>query len=159
MLATAELATWVKAPSNDAAVVIVSSASLPRHLIDTLHLAIVDWDEVAYLCVNDTDALQQNWLNGESRQGNLNPSSNCQASAILRSISKRCYLLDVEENGGQARLAWLGSVCGHQLRFLQLDQVISPDSPNATLERQAERVLYAARGLVKGVLEERYLAL
>ncbi|MGF6695367.1 hypothetical protein M2318_005469 [Metapseudomonas resinovorans] len=157
MLTVSEFATWVKEPSREVAVVIVSSAGLPKYIIDGLNVAIADWEEVAYLIVRDMDSLQENWLNTGSEQESKSKLANCQASELLRSISKSCYLLDVEE-GGQVRMAWLGSVCGHKLRFLQLDQVMSADSPKATLDAQVERVLSAARALVKTILEERFLA-
>ncbi|WP_414154776.1 transketolase [Pseudomonas sp. BNK-43-a] len=154
MLAISRFARWVKAPSQDVAVVVVSSAALPEILSIGLHAALEGWNEVAHLHVQDMDGLQANWLTAGDGQRTLAAESACEASALLRAVSKRCYLLDLESDG-QVRLAWLGSVCGHELRCLQLDPALNRQGSPVT---QVEQVVDVARMLVKRILEERFLA-
>ncbi|MDF0730104.1 transketolase [Pseudomonas entomophila] len=138
----------MKTPSQEAAVVIVSSAALGAEVSDGLARAIADWNEVAHLHVQDMDALQANWLAAERGQ----PHTDCQASALLRAVSKRCYLLDLESEGA-VRLAWLGSVCGHELHCLQLTPGLAAEEG---AQAQVQRVVEVARTLVRTVLAERF---
>jgi hypothetical protein len=135
-------------------VVIVSNAGLPKYLIDRLHMAIVDWSEFSYLIVRDPRQLQDNWLDAENRQDCPGEDANCVASQLLRAVSKNCYLLDVED-GDQACLAWLGSVCGHELRYLRLRQTVSLESSKSSMDEQVEQILSVGRELLRHILEER----
>lgn len=154
MLAISRLARWVKAPARDVAVVVVSSPALAKTISDELAVAISDWDQVAHLCVEDMDGLQADWLAAGG-------TGHCvdTATVLLRSIPKRCYLLDLE-TGGQVRLAWLGSVCGHELRCLQLAPELSTPALNAldATASQVREIVDGIRALVKQVLEERFVA-
>ena len=62
MHAISQSAVWIKEPSADAGVVIVTSAALPKYMIDKLHVAIDDWDQVAYLAVKQSRELMLDWL-------------------------------------------------------------------------------------------------
>ena len=48
MLPISRFARWVKAPSQDVAVVVVSSAALPEILSIGLHAEVEGWNEVAH---------------------------------------------------------------------------------------------------------------
>lgn len=140
---------WIKEPAAGVAVVIVSSTDLSGTLALRLKTALEDWDEVAYLQVFDPTALQQEWLAAENQRAGF--ACTCQASAVLGGLGKNCLLLDIE-NGRRGELAWLGSVCGHTLRFLELQAGEHLD------ESQCERIVAALRDLVKHQLEGRYLS-
>lgn len=153
MHAISQSAVWIKEPSADAGVVIVTSAALPKYMIDQLHVAIDDWDQVAYLAVKQSRELMLDWL----RVG-FNPEQStrvdaCDASQLLRCVSKGSFLLDVEV-GAEPCLTWLGSVWGHALRVVELGNV---GASNAAMGRQVEDVLSATRSLAKSVLQERCL--
>ena len=153
MTVTTKCAVWIKQPTRDVGVVVVSSASLPQGFIQRLSAALDDWDEVAYLMVERGEQLQSDWLHAEGAA----VSSGCEATQLLRAIPKGCFLLDIED-GQNARLTWLGSVYGHTLRFLELAQMTT-DSPAALLTSEAERVVLMAQMLVKQLLEERFTSL
>ncbi|MGZ0714757.1 transketolase [Pseudomonas palleroniana] len=150
MHAISQSAIWVKEPLADTGVVIVTSAALPKYMIDALHMAIDDWDQVAYLVVQQSKAFMLDWLQLGSNPTALVPATTCQASQLLRGVSKGCFLLDVEVSP-IPRLAWLGSVCGHPLRVLKLGDAAS----HAALDEQVEEILSVTRTLVKSVLQER----
>ncbi|MGE7990158.1 transketolase [Pseudomonas sp. NPDC089554] len=148
MLAISKFARWLKEPSREVAVVIVSSTALAEDVSQGLEAAIADWNEVAHLRVEDMEGLQANWLATDVAHA----SGECQASELLRAVSKRCYLLDLESDGS-VRLAWLGSVCGHELRCLQLEPALAAQGE---AQEQVVRVVEVARSLVKTILEERF---
>ncbi|UOK36818.1 transketolase [Pseudomonas palleroniana] len=150
MHAISQSAIWVKEPLADTGVVIVTSAALPKYLIDALHMAIDDWDQVAYLAVRQSRAFMLDWLQSGSNPTASAPATPCQASQLLRGVSKGCFLLDVEVSP-IPRLTWLGSVCGHPLRVLRLEYAAS----HAALDQQVEEILSVTRTLVKSVLQER----
>lgn len=152
MLAISKFARWLKDPSGDVAVVIVSSAALAEDVSHGLEAAIADWNEVAHLRVEDMEGLQANWLATDVAHA----AGECQASEMLRAVSKRCYLLDLESDG-PVRLAWLGSVCGHELRCLQLEPALSAQAQaQIQAQEQVAQVMEVARSLVKTILEERF---
>lgn len=149
MQAISQSAVWIKEPSADAGVVIVTSAALPKYMIDKLHVAIDDWDEVAYLAVTQSRALMLDWLRvGSNPEQSIDA---CDASQLLRGVSKSSFLLDVDV-GAVPGLTWLGSVCGHPLRIVELGTIASS---NAAMDRQVEEVLSVTRRLAKSVLQER----
>ena len=148
MHAISQSAVWIKEPSADAGVVIVTSAALPKYMIDKLHVAIDDWDQVAYLAVKQSRALMLDWL----RVGS-SPEQACDARQLLRGVCKSSFLLDVEV-GTVPGLTWLGSVCGHPLRVVDLGTIAST---HTAMDRQVEAVLLATRSLAKSVLQERYV--
>lgn len=150
MHAISESAIWVKEPLADTGVVIVTSAALPKHMIDTLHMAIDDWDQVAYLVVRQSRAFMLDWLNVGSSPMASAPATTCRASQLLHRVSRGCFLLDVEVSP-IPRLTWLGSVCGHPLRVLKLGEAAS----HAAIDKQVEEILSVTRTLVKSVLQER----
>ncbi|MHC8286065.1 transketolase [Pseudomonas sp. XS1P51] len=151
MQATSQSAVWIKEPSADAGVVIVTSAALPKYMIDKLHVAIDDWDQVAYLVVTQSRALMLDWLRVGSNPEQSSLVDGCDASQLLCSVSKGSFLLDVEV-GAVPGLTWLGSVCGHPLRVVELGTVASS---SAAMDRQVEEVLSVTRRLAKSVLQER----
>jgi len=147
MHAISQFAVWIKEPSADAGVVIVTSATLPKYMIDKLHVAIDDWDQVAYLAVKQSEALMVDWLRAEQSAG----AYTCHASRLLRGVSHGSFLLDVEV-GTVPGLTWLGSVHGHPLRVVELGTIASS---TAAMDQQVEQVLSATRGLAKSVLQAR----
>ncbi|MEN2397605.1 transketolase [Pseudomonas halotolerans] len=149
MHAISQSAVWIKEPSADAGVVIVTSAALPKYMIDKLHVAIDDWDQVAYLAVKQAEALMVDWLRVGS---NPQPSAGgevCYASQLLRAVPHGSFLLEVGTFSG---LTWLGSVCGHPLRVVELGEIASS---TVAMDRQVEEVLLATRSLAKSVLQAR----
>ncbi|WP_062378685.1 hypothetical protein [Pseudomonas abietaniphila] len=151
MHAISQSAVWIKEPSADVGVVIVTSAALPQYMIDKLHMAIDDWDQVAYLAIKQSEALKADWLRVGS---NPEPSAEvaaCYASHLLSSVSHGSFLLDVEV-GTIPCLTWLGSVHGHPLRVVELDTIASS---TAAMDQQVELVLSATRRLAKSVLQAR----
>ncbi|WP_053183838.1 hypothetical protein [Pseudomonas thivervalensis] len=150
MLAISQSAIWVKEPLADTGVVIVTSAALPKYMIDTLHMAIDDWDQVAYLVVQQSRAFMHDWLQFGAHSIEPVPASTCRASQLLRGVSKGCFLLDIEDTP-IPRLTWLGSVCGHPLRVLKLGEAAS----QAAIDTQVEEILSVTRTLVKSGLQER----
>lgn len=151
MHSTLEAAVWIKEPLPDVGVVIVTSAALPKYIIDKLHIAIDDWDQLAYLVVRHSSDFMLDWLRAGLIESESNSPVPCHASQLLRSLTKGCYLLDVEI-GPKPDLAWLGSVCGHKLRFVNLGNVALTD---AGLDQQVEGILAVARSLAKNVLQDR----
>lgn len=152
MLAISKFARWLKEPSHEVAVVIVSTSALAEDASLGLAAAISGWNEVAHLRVEDMDGLQANWLEAAGKPASAFEANPCQASELLRAVSKRCYLLDLE-SAGPVRLAWLGSVCGHELRCLQLEPALAAEGQ---AQEQVARVVEVARSLVKRILEERF---
>ncbi|WDY56924.1 transketolase [Pseudomonas sp. PSKL.D1] len=150
MHAAAQSAVWVKEPSSDAGVIIVTSAALPKYMIDKLHLAIEHWDEVGYLVVTQSNTLMLDWLQGSGQTFETSASPSY-ASHLLRGVSKGSYLLDVEV-GPEPSLSWLGSVRGHSLRVVKLRETMGS---NNAMDNQVEGVLSMVRALVKNVLLER----
>ena len=146
MHATSQSAVWIKEPSTEAGVVIVTSTALPKYMIDQLHVAIDDWDQVAYLAVTHSRALMLDWLRVGS---SFEPS--CEASQLLHTVSKGSFLLDVEVDSVPG-LTWLGSVCGHPLRVVELGPIASTA---AEMDRQIETIIAATQQLAKSVLQER----
>ena len=148
MHAISQFAVWIKEPSAEAGVVIVTSAALPNYMIEQLHVAIDDWDQVACLAVTQSRALMLDWLRvGASLE------SVCDASQLLHAVSRGSFLLDVEI-GPVPGLTWLGSVCGHPMRVVELGTVEASD---AAMDRQVEAIITATRILAKSVLQERYV--
>ncbi|WP_433735537.1 transketolase [Pseudomonas putida] len=147
MHAISQFATWLKEPTPGAGVVIVISAALPDDMIDKLHLTIDDWDQVACLVVTQPTALMLDWL----RAGSETQIPRCDASQLLRCVAKGCFLLDIEM-GPMPGLAWLGSVCGHTLRVLEVGPVASTSS---AMDQQLDSILSVTRALAKNVLQER----
>ncbi|WP_392890058.1 transketolase [Pseudomonas migulae] len=148
MHATSQSAVWIKEPSMEAGVVIVTSAALPKYMIDKLHVAIDDWDQVAYLAVTQSRALMLDWLRLGSSLG-----QSCEASQLLHAVSKSSLLLDIEVDS-MPGLTWLGSVCGHPLRVVELGTVAASD---AAMDRQVDAIITATRSLAKSVLQDRYV--
>jgi hypothetical protein len=151
MHAISQFAVWVKEPLANVGVVIVTSAALPKYVIDKLHVAIDDWDQVAYLVVKQSRELMLDWLQVGSNSMESPQVSNCHAGELLRSVSKGCFLLDVEVSP-IPDLAWLGSVCGQPLR------VVNPGNAGqstAAMDKQVEVILSMTRTLAKSVLQER----
>ncbi|MDB6443216.1 transketolase [Pseudomonas sp. 21TX0197] len=149
MHAISQSAVWIKEPSADAGVVIVTSAALPKYMIDKLHVTIDDWDQVAYLAVQQSEALKVDWLRvGSSAQPSAGGDA-CYASQLLRGVPHDSFLLEV---GTVPGLTWLGSVCGHPLRVVELGTIASS---TAAMDRQVEEVLSATRRLAKSVLQAR----
>ena len=151
MHATSQSAVWIKEPSAEAGVVIVTSAALPKYMIDKLHMAIDDWDQVAYLAVKHSEVLMLDWLRVGSSPEQSAGGYACHASQLLRCVSHGSFLLDVE-TGTNCGMTWLGSVCGHPLRVVELGGVASS---TAQMDQQVEAVLAATRSLAKSVLQAR----
>ncbi|HEF4759618.1 TPA: transketolase [Pseudomonas putida] len=151
MHAISQSAVWLKEPSANAGVIIVTSAVLPDYMIGKLQLAIDDWDQVALLVVRQSTALMLDWLRVGSSALESTPVANCDAGHLLNGVSKGCFLLDVE-TGPVPGLAWLGSVCGHTLRVLEVGSVASS---SAAMDRQVDGILSVTRALAKNVLQER----
>ena len=149
MHAISQSAVWIKEPSADAGVVIVTSAALPKYMIEKLHVVIDDWDQVAYLTVKQSEALMADWLRVGSNPERSAGGEACYASQLLRSVSHGSFLLVVEA-GTDSGLTWLGSVCGHPLRVVELGDVASS---TAQMDLQVEEVLSATRSLAKSVLQ------
>lgn len=146
-------AAWIKPPSANVGVVIVISASLPRYIIDQVYSAIDDWDQVAYLAVDRPTELLHDWLQSGFKPTQSGTSSSCQARQLLQSVCPSCFLLDIEVEA-DPNLAWLGSVCGHKLRVIQLNL----DGPSGlNMDQQVEEILSAARSLARCLLQERYM--
>lgn len=151
MHAISQSAVWIKQPSADAGVVIVTSTALPQYMIDKLHVAIDDWDQVAYLAIKQSEALRVDWLRAGSSPENSAGGDACFVSQLLCSVSHGSFLLDVEV-GMVSGLTWLGSVCGHPLRVVELGKIASS---TAAMDQQVEEVLSAARSLAKSLLQAR----
>ncbi|TFF03461.1 transketolase [Pseudomonas sp. BCA14] len=151
MHAISQSAVWIKEPSADVGVVIVTSAELPKYMIDALHVAIDDWDQVAYLAIKHSEALMADWLRGGSSPEQSAGGYACYASQLLRSVPHGSFLLDVEI-GTVPGLAWLGSVHGHPLRVVELGTIALS---TAAMDQQVEQVLSATRSLAKSVLQAR----
>ncbi|MCI0993890.1 transketolase [Pseudomonas corrugata] len=151
MHALSQSAVWIKEPSADAGVVIVTSAAFPKYMIDKLHVAIDDWDQVAYLAVKESEALMLDWLRVGSGPEQSAGNPTCDASQLLRSVSHGSFLLDVEV-GAVPGLTWLGSVLGHTLRVIELGAIASS---TAAMDQQVEHVLSTTRSLAKSVLQAR----
>lgn len=145
-----EFAVWIKGPMANAGVVIVISPSLPRYIAHKLQIAIDDWDQVACLRVEQPKQLMHDWLRAETSPSE-SVSPPCVANQLLGSIAKSCLLLAVEV-APASHLTWLGSVCGHKLRFVELD---SAAQSYEVMDRQVEQVLSVARSLAKDLLLER----
>ncbi|AHL34313.1 transketolase [Pseudomonas brassicacearum] len=146
-----QAAAWIKEPSADVGVVIVISASLPKYIIDQVHVALDDWDQVAYLAVQRPAELMLDWLQSGAKPTQSGTPSCGQARQLLSPVCPNCFLLDVEVEAIPS-LAWLGSVCGHKLRVLEL----SLDGlSNVKMDQQVERILSAARILARRLLQER----
>ncbi|WP_411380596.1 transketolase [Pseudomonas sp. MPB26] len=143
-------ALWVKEPLAENGVVIVTSAALPTSMIDALHRAIDDWDQVAYLVVKQAEVFMLDWLRFGADPIAPAPVSTCRASQLLCGVSKGCFLLAVEDSPVPA-FTWLGSVCGHPLRVFQRGDAGS----QAAIDKQVEEILSVTRTLVKSVLQER----
>lgn len=141
-------AVWLKEPSTNAGVIIVTSAALPHYMIDKLRRAIDDWDQVAYLAVEKSEAFMLDWLRAGSSTEQV---STCHASQLLRCVAKGCFLLDVEA-GPIPSLTWLGSVCGHPLRVVRMGKAATSDT---AMDQQVEEILALTRTLAKSVLQER----
>ena len=153
MLAISESAVWVKAPGAQVSVVIVTRSGLPDSISERLHGAIDDWDQVAYLQVNHAEVFLNDWLRAESAKTAPNLDTHCHASQLLRSVSKGCYLLDIEASPAP-QLAWLGSVCGHKLHVVRIGGVeLSTDA----MDQQVEEILAKVSALAKNILEERFI--
>ncbi|MET3455108.1 MULTISPECIES: transketolase [Pseudomonas] len=150
MHAISQSAIWVKEPLADTRVVIVTSAALPKYMIDQLHMEIDDWDQVAYLVVQQSRAFMLDWLQFGSHPIASAPATTCRAGQLLHGVSKGCFLLDVEASP-IPRFTWLGSVCGHPLRVLKLGDAAS----HAAIDKQVEEILSVTRTLVKSGLQER----
>jgi hypothetical protein len=138
---------WIKAPNPNVALVLVEGNRMPQALACALHAAIDGWEQVAYLHIDDADGLQRDWLNAENQRVGFD--SNCEISAVLRPLPHHCVLLDLEQDAG-GQLAWLGSVCGHSLRFLELQ------SGESDVDAQLQRILDTARELVKHQLQDHF---
>ncbi|SDH51716.1 hypothetical protein SAMN05216588_105107 [Pseudomonas flavescens] len=151
MHAISQSAVWIKEPSADVGVVIITSAALPHYLIDKLHMAIDDWSQVAYLAVKQSEALMVDWLRVGAGAEQSAGRDACYASQLLRSVSHGSFLLDVEV-GTVPGLTWLGSVRGHPLRVVELGEIASSTE---AMNRQVEEVLSATRSLAKSVLQAR----
>lgn len=150
MYTTSEFAVWIKQPLPNTGVVIVTHAALPKYVIDQLNIAIDDWDQVAYLIVKQSSELMLDWLRAGSDQSESNPMTACHAAKLLQSVPKNCFLIDAEVSL-TPNLSWLGSVCGHKLRFVNLDP---PKPSNAAMDQQVEKILSLARTLAKNMLGE-----
>jgi len=153
MLAISESAVWVKAPCAEVGVVIVTRGGLPDYISERLHGAIDDWDQVAYLQVNHAVAFLNDWLRAESGKSAPNLDTHCHASQLLRSVSKGCYLLDIED-GPSPQLTWLGSVCGHKLHVVRIS---GAELSTAAMDQQVAEVLAKVSALAKSILEERFI--
>jgi hypothetical protein len=153
MLAISESAIWVKAPSTEVGVVIVTRAGLPAYISEQLHSAIDDWDQVAYLLVERPEELLDDWLRAESSQDAPNQHTQCHARQLLRSVCKGCYLLDIEESPSP-QLTWLGSVCGHKLHVVRLGET---GLSTAAMDKQVEEILSKVSALAKSILKERFI--
>ncbi|NUU36123.1 transketolase [Pseudomonas sp. C2B4] len=151
MHAISQSAVWLKEPSVNAGVVIVTSAALPQYMIDKLHQSIDDWDEVAYLVVKQSRAFMRDWLRAGSDPDDSKLAATCHARQLLRCVAKGCFLLDVEASPIPS-LTWLGSVCGHPLRVVRMGKAAASD---AAMDQQVEEILSVTRTLAKSVLQER----
>lgn len=138
---------WIKAPSTNVALVLIEGNRMPQSLASALHDAIVGWEQVAYLHISDAQGLQRDWLNAENQRVGFD--STCEIGTMLKALPHNCVLLDLEQdNGGQ--LAWLGSVCGHSLRFIELQSGVTEEAA------QLQRILDTARELVKHQLQDHF---
>lgn len=148
-----ESAVWIKAPTPEVGVVIVIRAGLPDYISNRLQSAIDDWDQVGYLQVRHPDAFLDDWLRAESSHAAPNLDTPCHARQLLRSVSKGCYLLDIEQTPCPD-LAWLGSVCGHKLHMVRLE---GSQLSAADMDRQVDEILSKVSALAKSILEERFI--
>lgn len=144
-------AAWIKEPSADVGVVIVVSASLPEYIVDQVQVAIDDWDQVAYLAVQRPADLMLDWLQSGAKPTQSTTPSVGQARQLLSPVCPNCFLLDVEVEAVPS-LAWLGSVCGHKLRVLELSLAALS---KVEMDQHVERILAAARSLARCLLQER----
>lgn len=147
-MSTASLKSqWIKAPSTNVALVLVEGNRISQSLASALHEAIAGWEQVAYLHINDAQGLQREWLNAENQRVGFD--SNCEIGTVLKALPHNCVLLDLEQDTG-GQLAWLGSVCGHSLRFIELQ------SGESAVDAQLQRILETARELVKHQLQDHF---
>ena len=157
MVNDSQRAQWMKPVSQETGVIIISNANLSPRLIEYLSHELSDWPQVAWLMIRQSATLEDEWLDAENRLFDAHRVSECEISQLLGAIPKTCYLLDVEASH-PAHLAWLGSVCGHKMHFLELirpeEQMPSSNSPQA----QVEEILAATRFLMRCYLQEHYLS-
>lgn len=137
---------WIKAPNANVALVLVEGNRMPQALATALHTAIAGWEQVAYLHISDAPALQREWLNAENQRTAF--SSTSEIGTLLKALPHHCVLLDLEQDTG-GQLAWLGSVCGHSLRFIELQ------SGESDVAAQLRRI-HTARELVKHQLQDHF---
>jgi hypothetical protein len=147
MLPASLKSQWIKPPTANVALVLVGGTGLPQALASALHDAIAGWEQVAYLHVFDAQGLQRDWLNAENQR--IAFDSNCEIGARLKLLPHNCVLLDLEQDTG-GQLAWLGSVCGHSLRFIELQ------SGASDVDAQLRRILDTAQELVKHQLQDHF---
>ncbi|MGI4836135.1 MAG: hypothetical protein ACRYF9_00785 [Janthinobacterium lividum] len=138
---------WIKAPNANVALVLIESNRMPQALALALHDAITDWEQVAYLHISDAMGLQREWLNAENQRTAF--SSTSEIGSVLKALPHNCVLLDLEHDSG-GQLVWLGSVCGHSLRFIDLQ------SGESDMDAQLRRILDTAQELVKHQLQDHF---
>jgi hypothetical protein len=147
MSTTALKSHWLKAPASNVALALIEGNSMPPALAAALQEAVAGWEQVAYLHIVDASGLQREWLDAENRRTGFTSSS--EIGTVLRALPHHCVLLDLEQDSG-GQLAWLGSVCGHSLRFVELQAGASDQAA------QLRRILDIAQELVKHQLQAHF---
>jgi len=138
---------WIIAPTATVTLVLVEGDSMPPVLASALQQAVAGWEQVAYLHISDAGGLQREWLDAENQRTAFNSSS--EIGTVLKGLPHGCVLLDLEQDSG-GQLAWLGSVCGHSLRFIELQ------SGEINQPAQLRRILDTAQELVKHQLQAHF---
>lgn len=157
MLIDSQRAQWMKTTSQETGVILISNANLSSRLIDALGAEISDWPQMAWLMIKQSTTLEDEWLDAENRLFDAHRHSDCEARQLLSAIPKTCCLLDIEVSH-PAHLAWLGSVCGHKMHFLQLARPEEQRLHDTSIDAQVEQIVNAARYLMKSYLKDHYLS-
>ena len=116
-----EGAYWLRRPGPNPECVIAYTGTVASEAIEAAGLIAEDRRDVGVLAVTSADRLNAGWTAAERarRQGDYFAESHIER--LLSPLPRNCSIVSVID-GHPATLAWLGSVHGHRVSALGVDQ-------------------------------------
>jgi pyruvate dehydrogenase E1 component len=112
-------AYWMRAPNANTEVVIAYTGAVAMEAIEAVGLIGEDRRDIGLLAITSADRLNAGWsAAGHARMNGQEAKSHIEL--LLALLPRDCVLITIVD-GHPATLAWLGGVCGHQVRALGVE--------------------------------------
>ncbi|MES2028715.1 MAG: transketolase [Pseudomonadota bacterium] len=115
-------AYWLRKPGANCDLVIAYSGTLAPEAIEATGLLGDSHRDIGLLAITSADRLHAGWTSARKiRRDKRNPQHLSHIERLLQPLPRDCGIVTVLD-GHPATLGWIGSVCGHRMEALGVEQ-------------------------------------